>query len=508
MDSGPADPKFPSPRAAGAGWTQLGFPARGLMRLLVVAYVCASPLVLVANAQATPSLTIDANSGAVLFEDQAALPWYPASLTKMMTAYVALDAVRQQKITLDTPLVVSARAAAMPPSKMGFRPGTLVTLHNALKMLMVKSANDIAVTIAEGVSGSVEAFAEDMNQAAVSLGLRQSHFVNPNGLPHPQHFSSARDMAIIARALYLRFPDQADLFGIGALRFGDAVIRNHNNLLGRYPGADGVKTGFTCAAGFNIAVSASQSGRKVIAVVLGAPSVEARTVRAAALLDRAFAGVDQPSGSVMSLEAPPGAAPPDMHGQICQKRGKAVVEFNAGTERMIAPLISAGQHASPSNENAAAYAATAFDRAVPMALRIGMVPSPAFDPVPVQIGAPEAYAGPIAQAREPHSPVGTEPPAAAQAYAAIPESSFIEGSAPLTPDGAALSMHRRGKHVPAATAHRPARAHVAQKPQKHVAGKASAAAKSRVQHSKAAKASAAKPKPAAKAKAGVKTAKH
>jgi D-alanyl-D-alanine carboxypeptidase len=411
--------------------------------------------------RAAPALTIDASSGAVLYEEQGAVPWYPASLTKMMTAYVALKAVRDRKISLDTPFMVSARAAAMPPSKMGFKPGTLVTLDNALKMLMVKSANDIAVTIAEGVSGSIEAFAEDMNAAASSLGLQQSHFVNPNGLPHPRHVSSARDMAILARALYLQFPDYAGFFGIGALRLGDMIIRNHNNLLGRYPGADGVKTGFTCAAGFNIAASASQGGRMIIAVVLGAPSVESRTIKTAALFDRAFAGIDRPSGSVMSLTAP-ATQPPDMRSTVCHKRGKAVAEFNAGTERLIGPLTARTDPAPSALEQA--YGGDALDRAVPMALRIGMVPPPAFDPLPIQIGAPATYTGPIAQARPPHSPIGTEPAFGASAYAAVPETSFIPGGPPLAPDDAALPLRAPGKPAPAAKGKAPQKAKPAIRP--------------------------------------------
>jgi D-alanyl-D-alanine carboxypeptidase len=242
------------------------------------------------HAFASPALVIEMPSGAILYEDHATQPWYPASLTKLMTVYVALSAVRDHSIALDTPLSVSARAAMMPPSKMGFRPGSLVTLDNALKMLMVKSANDMAVVIAEGVSGSVEAFAEDMNSTARELGLAQSHFVNPNGLPNPEHVSSARDLAILARALYLTFPEQANLFNIGALRLGDQIIQNHNNLLGRYPGADGMKTGFTCAAGFNLVASASQGGRKLIAVILGAPNLRSSTIMAAALFDRGLPG--------------------------------------------------------------------------------------------------------------------------------------------------------------------------------------------------------------------------
>src|SRR5208337_4488524 len=179
-------------------------------------------------ARATPYLVADAESGQVLIENEATAAWYPASLTKLMTVYVALDAVRAGKLTMDTPLVMSARAARMQPSKMGFRPGTEVTLDNALKMLMVKSPNDVAVMVAEGVSGSVEAFADDMNAAGERLGLHESHFVNPNGLHDPGHVSSARDMAILARALLHEFPDHANLFGIGELQLDGQIIRNDN----------------------------------------------------------------------------------------------------------------------------------------------------------------------------------------------------------------------------------------------------------------------------------------
>src|SRR3984885_6431592 len=175
-------------------------------------------------ALANPTLVIDVDSRHILIESQPTANWYTASLPKLMTVYVALHAVRDGRVTMDTPFLVSARAANMPPSKMGFRPGTQVTLDNALKMLMVKSPNDIAITVAEGVSGSVEAFAEEMNAAAAHLGLRESHFVNPNGLPDSRQVSSARDMAMIGRALLKEFPEESDLFSIGALQLGDRVI--------------------------------------------------------------------------------------------------------------------------------------------------------------------------------------------------------------------------------------------------------------------------------------------
>src|SRR5947209_5157660 len=273
-------------------------PAAVSSLAVLLGFSVASPL------SAAPVLVMDATSGAVLYQQDATQPWYPASLTKLMTVYVALKAVHEGRLTLDTPLVVSPYANSMSPSKMGFRPGTEVTLDNALKMLMVKSANDLAVTIAEGVSGSVEAFADEMNAAAASIGMRESRFFNPNGLPDPRQVTSARDMALLGRALYLQFPEHADLFNIFAFRLGSRMSRNHNPLLGFYPGVDGMKTGFTCSAGFNIVATALRGDRRLITVVMGAPSSGARTAMATALFDRGFASTGS-MGPVTSLGGTP-----------------------------------------------------------------------------------------------------------------------------------------------------------------------------------------------------------
>ena len=293
-------------------------------------------------AGAAPSILVDAASGDVLEQQDAARSWYPASTTKLMTVYVALDAVAAGRISLNTPIIVSPRALSMAPSKMGFRPGTQVTLDNALKMLMVKSANDIAVTIAEGISGSVEGFADEMNSAAAKLGMRESHFVNPNGLPDSQHVSSARDLAILARGLLQRVPDHADLYDIGAMRLGARVFPTHNGLLGRYVGADGMKTGFTCAAGFNIVATATRGGRRLIAVVLGAPSATARTIKAASMFDRGFAGRMSFGGSLAALPSSGVAEAPDMRDDVCRNRSKASAAYLAEIEDTSVPLPAAG----------------------------------------------------------------------------------------------------------------------------------------------------------------------
>jgi len=354
------------------------------------------------HAVATPSLVMDVATGNVLYENEASQPWFPASLTKLMTVYVALSAVRDHQISLDTPLVVSRYAASMPPSKMGFRPGTEVTLGNALKMLMVKSPNDIAITIAEGVAGSVDAFADDMNAAAAQLGMKQSHFLNPNGLPNPDHYSSARDLAVLGRALYQTFPQYSGLFDIGAMRVDGKIIPNHNDMLGRYPGADGMKTGFTCDAGFNLVASATRGNHHYIAVVLGAPTPRERLVRTAVLLDRAFAGIDQPQP--MNVDEPTGGAPEDMRELICHRRSHAMAAFQAETDRLEAPLLTIGQKGGAPF---GLFTASALAQETPAALRIAMMPVPVFDPEPISVGPEPGYSGPIAGPRPPHTPVGT-----------------------------------------------------------------------------------------------------
>jgi D-alanyl-D-alanine carboxypeptidase len=357
-----------------------------------------------AVASATPSLLIDADSGQVISEDQAAANWYPASLTKLMTVYVALSAVRDGRLTMDTPMVMSVRAARMPPSKMGFRPGAEVTLDNALKMLMVKSPNDVAVLVAEGVSGSIEAFADEMNAAAARLGLRESHFVNPNGLPDARQVSSARDMAMIARALLREFPQENDIYGIGALLLGNQIIKGHNGLIGHYPGADGMKTGFTCAAGFNVVASATRNGRRLIAVVLGASSARGRTEEAAAMFDRGFSSGGAGGGSLESLASPGVGPAPDMHQDICSRRNRSAVAA-AEEEEVSTPSFGI---------LGALFGAPGLTRHVALSETVD------FTPVPVFIGPKPGWTGPVLAARAAGAPVvaAKAAPADLSAYAA------------------------------------------------------------------------------------------
>jgi D-alanyl-D-alanine carboxypeptidase len=272
-------------------------------------------------AQAEALLVVEADTGKVLQADNATYPWYPASVTKLMTAYVTLKAVKEGRITLDTLLTVSPVAASQAPAKMGFRPGIQVTVDNSLKMMLVRSANDMAVVLAEGVGGSIDGFSALMNENAKRLGMTQTSYVNPNGLPADGQITSARDLAILARAIIHDLPEYEYFVHIPSIRYGRRVTQNFNKLIGRYPGADGFKTGFICASGYNLVASATRNGKRLIAVVLGASSGQMRAVRAAQLLERGFANNSlawlRPSLGTVDNLVPIDASPPNLRDEMC-----------------------------------------------------------------------------------------------------------------------------------------------------------------------------------------------
>jgi D-alanyl-D-alanine carboxypeptidase len=292
-------------------------------RFLILALAACGAMSVAAapRAQAEAKLLIEASTGKVLLSENATYPWYPASVTKLMTTYTTLREIKEGRVSLNTLLTVSRNAAAQQPTKMGFKVGTRVTIDNALKMLLVKSANDMAVTIAEGVGGSIEHFADMMNANARRLGMTQSNFVNPNGLPAENHVTSARDLGILARALIREFPEYDSYWHIHSIRYGNRIIHNYNTLLDRYPGADGMKTGFICASGYNLVASATRNGRRLIAIVLGSYSGAARAQEAAQLLERGFnsAGLSwlTPSLGTVDALAPVDAQPPNLREEMC-----------------------------------------------------------------------------------------------------------------------------------------------------------------------------------------------
>lgn len=235
-------------------------------------------------------IAVDLKTGRVVDHKDANRPWHPASLTKLMTAYVTFEAIARGALTLESPVVQSANSIKEQPSKMGFKVGTSMSVDNALKMVIVKSANDIAVALGEAVAGSEAEFVKRMNATAKRIGMNRTNFMNPNGLHHPQMVTTARDMAVLAQSIFTNFPQHAHYFKIPAIRHGKTVMRAHNLLLERYRGTTGLKTGYVCASGFNLAASAERNGRHYVAIVLGGASSYQRAETAARLLNDGFTG--------------------------------------------------------------------------------------------------------------------------------------------------------------------------------------------------------------------------
>jgi D-alanyl-D-alanine carboxypeptidase len=282
------------------------------------------PVLPAVAAQGPAYIVIDAEAGKVLSHSDSDALWYPASLTKMMTAYVTFRALEAEKLKATSPVKISANALGQAPSKMGFKVGTVMNVDNALKMMLVKSANDIAVAIAEAVGGNEAKFVASMNAEAQRLGMVSTHYNNPNGLPDGGQVTTARDLAVLARALWVDFPEYRQYFRIPAIKAGKRVLRSQNKLLEQYRGTTGMKTGFICSSGFNMVASAERSGRAVIAVVLGATSSSERNETAARLLDGGFAtwfGGTKPD--LDAFEAIPATGVPvNLHDQVCGKRIK------------------------------------------------------------------------------------------------------------------------------------------------------------------------------------------
>jgi D-alanyl-D-alanine carboxypeptidase len=360
------------------------------------------------HAFAEALLLVDAESGKVLHAENATHPWYPASVTKLMTTYVTLRAVKGGRLEINKLLTISANAAAQQPSKMGFKAGLQITVDNALKMLMVKSANDMAVVLAEGVSGSVERFAGEMNDVAQQLGMTQTSYVNPNGLPDERQVTSARDLAILARALIRDFPEYDFYLRIPAIKLGKKIMRNYNPLIDRYPGADGMKTGFICASGYNLVASATHGNKRMIAVVLGATSGPARAIKAVQLLEKGFNGGNNglawlaPSlGSVESL-TPVAADPPNFYEDMCGKHRHRPASDNPEDE------LAAGKDLDPSSAAAIMAEGQKGEPGKPVIPQLApiLASSP---PIEVFVGAAKRKPSPTVTATATPRPAQTKP---------------------------------------------------------------------------------------------------
>ena len=215
---------------------------------------------------------VDDKTGRVLFSKNADAPRHPASLTKMMTLYILFEELEKKRMTMSTPLKVSAHASVQAPSKLGLRPGQTIPVEDAIRALVTKSANDVAVTIAENIGGSEPAFAQRMTRTARRIGMTGSSFQNASGLPNPNQWTTAHDMVTLGRALAERYPNYYRFFSTRSFAWGNQVIGNHNKLLYRMEGIDGIKTGYTEASGFNLVSSLRRDNRHVVAAVMGGSS--------------------------------------------------------------------------------------------------------------------------------------------------------------------------------------------------------------------------------------------
>lgn len=277
-------------------------------------------------ARANPLLLVDMDNGAVLFEQDAGAPWHPASLTKLMTALVTFTAIANGRVDLDTPVIMSAHALEAPPGKVGFPVDTGVRLEDALNLLIVKSANDIAVAIAETISGSEAAFVTEMNEMADVLGLTATHYVNPHGLHDPRQVTSARDLAILALAIQRYYGQYMPIFGTAEVQVGNVRLDSNNDLLTHFRGTTGMKTGYVCSSGLNMVATVEREGRRLMAVVLGASSGRERGERAAQMIVGALRGQIRPTGRNITQIANSTAVPVDMRPNICGSGAQTYVD--------------------------------------------------------------------------------------------------------------------------------------------------------------------------------------
>jgi D-alanyl-D-alanine carboxypeptidase len=270
------------------------FIGTGLMSWLLVPLILATPAYAQIGSARYSSIVVDATTGDVLEEVNADQPRHPASLTKMMTLYLTFEALRDRRITLDEAVPVSPHAASMQPTKLGLLPGSRLTVEQAILGLVTKSANDAAAALAELLGGSEERFAQMMTLRGRALGMSHSTFMNASGLPNEEQWSTAHDMAILSLRLINDFPGYYPYFSTPSFAWHRQVIFNHDNMLRTYPGADGLKTGYTEASGHNLVTSALRGGVRLVGVVLGASTNGERDIHMASLLDHGFEQMDVP----------------------------------------------------------------------------------------------------------------------------------------------------------------------------------------------------------------------
>ncbi|OMQ39754.1 D-alanyl-D-alanine carboxypeptidase family protein [Ensifer sp. 1H6] len=291
-------------------------------------------------ANATPALVVDADSHQVLYQEDAGVPWYPASTTKLMTAFVVFEALRSGEVTLTTPVTMTRNATKQAFLESGLTFGRTMTLEDALFATITASANDVAVALAEVVASGETSFVRRMNEAAARIGLTGTHFTNPNGLFDRENYTTARDLAILGLEVDRMFPEYRRFFLASAVTIDGKEIKSNNLLLTRFSGTIGMKTGFLCASGRNIVGLATRNGRRVMVVILGATTERERNERSAQYLTQAFDGtLSSDAVLVDHLPNRTGVAPQDMRLRLCTDQS---ADYEASRNKLY-PMGLAGQ---------------------------------------------------------------------------------------------------------------------------------------------------------------------
>src|SRR5580704_9445973 len=383
------------------------------------------------------SIVVDGNSGAVL---QASSPdglRHPASLTKVMTLYLLFERLDAGKIKLDTPLSVSEHASEQDPTKLDLKPGQTISVEDAIKGVVTKSANDAAVVIAENLGGDEPAFAKLMTQTAHALGMTHTTYVNASGLPDDDQNTTARDQALLGRAIQDRFPNYYKYFSTETFVYHGAAMRNHDHLLGEIEGVDGIKTGYTRASGFNLLTSVHRDGRYIVAVVMGGPSASDRDDRMRDLIGEHLkeAALHRTAPMIVAAGEQHEAALPITFGKA------AVASMSSRVES--APTASVDAHAASaaSDPIRPLLVKTVTFRTAPMQTA-SLAPMPALVPV----AAPVPAAPPLAPSPAPPQPIASQPSAPVQA---IEQTHTVVASADPAPDATAAAPQAQAVPQPA-----------------------------------------------------------
>ncbi|MEQ8604661.1 MAG: D-alanyl-D-alanine carboxypeptidase [Marivibrio sp.] len=353
--------------------TCLAFPAlkrAGVVAAAVLLVACATLVAAQPAVAKYASIVVDVETGRVLHEENADTRNYPASLTKIMTLYMLFDALERGEVALDTRFPVSQRAAGQAPSKLGLKPGESIRAEDAIMALVTKSANDVATVVAEALGETEYKFALDMTKRARALGMRRTTFRNASGLPNRRQLSTARDMSVLGRRIMADFPQFYHYFSRTSFKYNGRTYGNHNNLLGHYSGADGIKTGYTRASGFNLVASVERDGRRILGVVFGGRTSKSRDRHMVSLLDRGFVRVASiPSRDQLVATAAEAA-------RVAERIDARNPFKNAGS----APPIAQGDF-DPAAELAAAASVTqmaeeALARSGPWKIQVGAFKNP------------------------------------------------------------------------------------------------------------------------------------